>query len=91
MVRIITKYEIIKICSKNSTFLYSRVLNILGDNQSPLADRVNTAQIKVRLTAGQEVFPKPWFGQLMGDASTLLTLILYINRRGKFSQDKAEE
>jgi asparagine synthase (glutamine-hydrolysing) len=52
-----------------------RVLNILGDNQSPLADIVNTAQIKARLTAGQEVFPKPWFGQLMGDAQYLAWLI----------------
>ncbi|MEN6324837.1 MAG: hypothetical protein ABFD18_01310 [Syntrophomonas sp.] len=50
-----------------------RILNILGDNQSPLADIVNTAQIKARLTAGHEVFP--WFGQLMGDAGYLAWLI----------------
>lgn len=52
-----------------------RALNILGDNQAPLADIVNTAQIKARLTAGQEVFPKPWFGHLMGDAQYLAWLI----------------
>lgn len=52
-----------------------RVRQIIDSENEPLGLLLNTAALKTLLQGGQQVFTRPWFGQLMGDAQYYAWLI----------------
>lgn len=53
----------------------SWVQQITRDEGEPLGQLLNTAALKSLMHSGQQVFSRPWFGQLMGDAQYYAWLI----------------
>jgi asparagine synthase (glutamine-hydrolysing) len=55
--------------------LHNRVLEIANDSSSPLPELVDINAVKSSLTASGNLFPRPWFGQLMGETQYLAYLV----------------
>jgi asparagine synthase (glutamine-hydrolysing) len=53
----------------------SRVRQIIASKSEPLGQLLNTPELKNIFESGRQVFPRPWFGQLMNDAQYYAWLI----------------